>query len=63
MPRLDRRPQANRSNLVIFLAQVNDTARWCRGETAGAQLLRCVRQRPHVSADPTWKAAASSIAR
>jgi D-proline reductase (dithiol) PrdB len=28
MPRLDRLPQANRSNLLTFPAQVNDTAPW-----------------------------------
>ncbi|MET0852934.1 MAG: glycine/sarcosine/betaine reductase selenoprotein B family protein [Candidatus Rokuibacteriota bacterium] len=30
MPRLDRLPQANRSTLVTFPAQVNDTAPWTR---------------------------------
>ncbi len=30
MPRLDRLPQANRSTLVTFPAQVNDSAPWTR---------------------------------
>ncbi len=30
MPRLERLPQANRSTLVTFPAQVNDTAPWTR---------------------------------
>ena len=42
MPRLDRLPQANRSNLLTFPAQVNDTTPFTRPRPLGACRLAIV---------------------